>query len=595
LDDRLLINPISLSSKQFATITTDVNVDMIIIRGFGYKANLDMCIDLFKLAREADYDCSIEYDLGFNLDVFQLHLFQKNSNIPIKRMNSSDGQTKRKQSYIPLVAAPPTNGLSLLFGDAVKAHHFPKYSIATQTMTGMKFKPIYGSVNIFPGWRYPTDIQDFEDDQTILGRGINESQNKDILKIKVYSTEHHARKRRTRMKMFQHSITGKQAKRRCNVFHQVLEDLNIINPKLRIEITSSLPVGEFASAHSIPSLENAFSIQKRACCGLVSVLDIFYLPVDHVCKTMRLVLDFAQNGAPPLLPGALNAFRLRDNSKLTTIQRMFVAMIFQNCGEVSELTNRVFHRTWKKGRKLQSRPLEWLLWNVYRHYFRNTGSLGKPSALKDYIDNDIYVGPPHRARMIKPLRSEIDDTCQTGLLLPPDILVEDWSLYLHGTNTPRMEIDNGVWQRDHHLSNEWMFEFEHFDQDNAAFPYRETPCASSIFHRIIMGFSCPPLNGKNVNQFIQKIIDPLEDEPEIREILDHLDIQHQKKSDGSFLYRANYCSGGKACTASSKYEVCRKILKRGRDGDLRCKEWKSELKTRNFNVGAGSLRNGREN
>ncbi len=50
----LLKLSITMSSRQFNNILHQVNVEFLILRGFAYKADLDMCQDLMKLARKAD-------------------------------------------------------------------------------------------------------------------------------------------------------------------------------------------------------------------------------------------------------------------------------------------------------------------------------------------------------------------------------------------------------------------------------------------------------------------------------------------------------------------------------------------------------------
>jgi hypothetical protein len=50
-------------SKEFNDILHEVRVKFVIVQGFGYKANLDMCQELMILAKKADPECKFVYDM----------------------------------------------------------------------------------------------------------------------------------------------------------------------------------------------------------------------------------------------------------------------------------------------------------------------------------------------------------------------------------------------------------------------------------------------------------------------------------------------------------------------------------------------------
>jgi hypothetical protein len=81
-------------------------------------------------------------------------------------------------------------------------------------------------------------------------------------------------------------------------------------------------------------------IERNAFCDLVSILDICYLLVEHVYNTMDLVLDYTIEGTPRV-PSYFQVFQERDGTKLEWHQKCFLSLIYQNCGEVRELSNRM--------------------------------------------------------------------------------------------------------------------------------------------------------------------------------------------------------------------------------------------------------------
>lgn len=283
-----------------------------------------MCQDLMKLARKADPECKFVSDIAFNLDPFILHKFGGGELPPPQGDEALDenGNTYYSNSYIPLVSAQPSIGLRAAFGSNMKALHLPKFSIATQTLTGLKYIPIHGSVNIFPGWENQCQSKSYEEGNNEYDEGagildfadpsdvrmeiydeirqpIIVNPNANIIQIKVYSDEHHERKKQHQGHMMDISLSAYKAKNRYEVLRKIVSELRKKkSTRLRIEITSVLPSLAYTSDEHTPTLDEAFTIQKNACCDLVPLLDFFFLPKEHACNTMDLVLDYAIAGTP---------------------------------------------------------------------------------------------------------------------------------------------------------------------------------------------------------------------------------------------------------------------------------------------------------
>ena len=114
---------------------------------------------------------------------------------------------------------------------------------------------------------------------------------------------------------------------------------------------------------------------------------------------MDLVLDYAIAGTPHV-PSYFQVFQKRNEVKLSHSQKCFLSLIYQNCGEVGELSNRMFQHTFRSYQGGQ-RPFEWLLWQVYQYFFIKNGVIGIKEGIQQLIDTNKFIGSGPRNSMIK--------------------------------------------------------------------------------------------------------------------------------------------------------------------------------------------------
>jgi hypothetical protein len=334
-----------------------------------------------------------------------------------------------------------------------------------------------------------------------------------------------------------------------------------------------LPSLAYTSDEHTPVLDESFTIQKNACCDLVPLLDLFFLPKEHACDTMDLVLDYAIAGTSHV-PSYFQVFQKRNEVKLSHSQKCFLSLIYQNCGEVGELSNRMFQHTFRSYQGGQ-RPFEWLLWQVYQYFFFKNDVIGKKEGIQQLIDTNKFIGLGPRNSMIKP-RQDLGQVA-TSLLLPPDIDIDGFDLHLHGYGYPKFFFRGGKWEKED-SSQEWRFQNEY--ADGCAFPFPEYSNAQAIYELIIMDEDLPTGKGGYLKAWLKTDLPTKEESEEIDAMRDLLFVT-QEKGPKRFYWRAYDNRNQRvACAAENQQSLFRKIYRFGLNGQNRFKNWRTCLKTK---------------
>ena len=233
---------------------------------------------------------------------------------------------------------------------------------------------------------------------------------KNILLVKVYNTQHHLQVTHYHGILERNCTNGKKAKSYLSMFENMIPSLLKMQPEVRFEVRARLPM----TVTNDSSESDVFQQLLNTIIAVWKEAEWIHLPIPHVTRSMRRVIDFATSS---YVPSKSRCFDIRDKEKLTKEAREFAAMVFQNFGYGSKRSNAMFAQTYSRQEELP-RPLDWLVYYVWVHHFESKDpneNIGQ-GRYSLYL-SDEFLRMRDSTQLIQPTRT-IGENMRIGLTFP---------------------------------------------------------------------------------------------------------------------------------------------------------------------------------
>lgn len=438
-DQFLIKHPLTMFSKQFASVLINAGVEQIEIRQFAQKGPLADGFELMRGFRDEDPDCDIVFDLGAVIPPYIYHFVTPNSEMVRHNPNN-----EIKPRYITLTHIAETTYFKYNVHQNAKPTHFPICAIPTLEFFNNSIHPVYGSC-----------YGDFN------------RYDSDLKKFKVYNTMIHIWKNIYRGDLGKND-TGRIAGRRFAHFNQFLSMLedNHYCPETRFEVSVKLPANaDFTTGLDIfnPALSRVHAIWKST--------RAVHLSMRSYISSCRRILDWASSDT---LPTELRCFKMRHGTKTTIKKHALYVAIAQCIGFSSEASNVLFKTTYERNENPVDYPFLWLAVQVWRYNLRKLSPNLMPT------DDDVTDKMPIQLfnqffinNVLKSSRSfypqiSANEVNPNGRRCLPEPKA-NYDLHLHECGTPIHFRDDGlqldlleplkIWQYCTQSSNTFSFGF----------------------------------------------------------------------------------------------------------------------------------------
>mmetsp|Transcript_15486 Transcript_15486/g.31374 ORF Transcript_15486/g.31374 Transcript_15486/m.31374 type:complete len:752 (+) Transcript_15486:1-2256(+) len=327
----------TFGSFDFLAMIEELKIERVAVKTYGEKASIEWGVAIMRMARIADPDCKISFDVAAAIRPEQAHWMRQEHMVPateagfvtLARWVGSAGDSEFQEEY----------------GTGARLYNEPLFVIPQMWYyAGVQdYLPIYGGIQV---------------ERIKPNEGHN---NQFIQKVNVYNNTHHQLNQVTTMGMESHQFNSvSTARNRLGNFEQHLHHLETMKPKLRIEVRMELPSQLIITTDDLSGNEwiTSLSFVWDALLSTWNNLSLVHIPVPFIIRSAKIAMAYARSTSA--VPRFAWAFCGRSATKLDKVRRMLATIIFNCCGLSNEYTNKAFTTDFRNVLDMQDAPLRWL-------------------------------------------------------------------------------------------------------------------------------------------------------------------------------------------------------------------------------------------